>query len=160
MMSMGSAGALLVSALGIAPLVLSAFQALRWERDSLAQGQAVLLAQDLSHRLHLNAGGASHYQLTWGQQPGARSCRDAPCARGDWAQADLSEWRSHVGQVLPDGDAWLQGVAGSPPASGWCWPGPPTQGVMQVSAPMPLCPAPRANAANCGCWPLESTPCC
>lgn len=116
MMSMGSAGALLVSALGIAPLVLSAFQALRWERDSLAQGQAVLLAQDLSHRLHLNAGGASHYQLTWGQQPGARSCRDAPCARGDWAQADLSEWRSHVGQVLPDGDAWLQGVAGSPPS--------------------------------------------
>ncbi|MEY3912441.1 MAG: hypothetical protein RL509_485, partial [Pseudomonadota bacterium] len=43
MMSMGSGMALLLSALGIAPLMLSAVQALRWERDSLAQGQAVLL---------------------------------------------------------------------------------------------------------------------
>ena len=110
MMSMGSGMALLLSALGIAPLMLSAVQALRWERDSLAQGQAVLLAQDLSHRLHLNAIGARHYQLGWGQQPQALNCRDAPCSRDDWAQTDLSQWRSSVGQVLPDGDAWVQGV--------------------------------------------------
>lgn len=113
MMSMGSVSAWLVSALGIAPLMLSAFQALRWERDSLAQGQAVLLAQDLSHRLQLNAAGAPHYQLTWGQQPTALDCRDAPCSRADWAQADLAQWRSHVGLALPEGDAWLQAAAGS-----------------------------------------------
>ena len=116
MMSMGSGMALLLSALGIAPLMLSAVQALRWERDSLAQGQAVLLAQDLSHRLHLNAIGARHYQLSWGQQPQALNCRDAPCSCGDWAQADLSQWRSYVGQVLPDGDAWVQGVDESNPS--------------------------------------------
>lgn len=116
MMSMGTASVLLVSALGIAPLMLSAFQALRWERDSLAQGQAVLLAQDLSHRLHLNAAGAAHYQLAWNQQPGALGCRDSPCSRADWAQADLSQWRSQVGQLLPEGDAWLQGTAGTNPS--------------------------------------------
>jgi hypothetical protein len=113
MMSMGSASVLLASALGVVPLMLSALQALRWERDSLAQGQAVLLAQDLSHRLHLNAAGAPHYLLAWGQTPAALSCRETPCSRADWAQADLLEWRSQVGLLLPEGDVWLQGAAGN-----------------------------------------------
>lgn len=115
MMSIGAASTLLLSCLGLAPLMLSAAQALRWERDSLAQGQSVLLAQDLSHRLHLNAMAALSYQLTWGQQPPAVNCRNTPCSRVDWAQADLSQWRTQVGQVLPEGDAWLQGVAGTSP---------------------------------------------
>jgi Tfp pilus assembly protein PilV len=108
MMSVWAAAALLVSGLGIAPLALSAAQALRWERDSLARGQAVLLAQDLAHRLHLNPGASTPYQLSWGQQPSAPACRDAPCSRTDWALADLTQWRTQVTQQLPGGDAWLQ----------------------------------------------------
>jgi hypothetical protein len=78
------------------------------ERDSLARGDAVLLAQDLAHRLHLNASAAAQYQLDWGQQPTASTCQDKACSRTDWAQADLSQWRAQVSRVLPEGDAWLQ----------------------------------------------------
>lgn len=117
MMSLWSGAALWICALGVTPLMLSASQALRWERDSLARGQAVLLAQDLAHRLHLNASAAAQYELSWGQQPAALSCRDRPCSRTDWAQADLSQWRTRLAQALPDGDAWLR--AGSSDTPRW-----------------------------------------
>jgi hypothetical protein len=114
MMSLGAGMALWVCALGIAPLMLSASQALRWERDSLNRGQAVLLAQDLAHRLHLNASAASQYQLNWGQQPTSLSCREQPCSRNEWAQSDLAQWRAQLAQILPDGDTWLQTSGGGP----------------------------------------------
>jgi Tfp pilus assembly protein PilV len=109
MMSIWAGGALLVCGGGLVPLVLSAAQALQWERDSLARGQAVLLAQDLSHRLHLNASTPDPYQLAWGQTPPSLSCRDRPCSRTEWAQSDLAIWRAQLTTLLPDGDAWLQG---------------------------------------------------
>jgi Tfp pilus assembly protein PilV len=108
MMSLWAGSALLVCGVGIAPLALSAAQALRGERDSLARGLAVLLTQDLAHRLHLNASAATQYQLVWGQQPTASSCQSQACSRTAWAQADLAQWRAQVAQQLPDGDAWMQ----------------------------------------------------
>lgn len=153
MMSIWSASALLVSGLGLAPLMLSASQALRWERDSLARGQAVLLAQDLSHRLHLNAVAAPLYQLAWGQQPAVLSCRDTACSRASWAQADLSQWRTQVGQTLPEGDAWLQGTAGAAPTR-WlvlAWSS-DAGGDVSLGAPLPVsCP----DGKRCVAWVLH-----
>ena len=145
MMSVWATTALLVCGLAIAPLMLSASQALHQQRDSGARGQAVLLAQDLAHRLHLNASAAAQYQLAWGQVPAAlaSACRERACSRADWAQADMSQWRAQLTQTLPDGDAWLQSaedadacrwlvlawssdVVDEPPSSGWpvtCPPG-------------------------------------
>ena len=108
MMAPWSALSLLLCALGLAPLVLSASQALRHERDSLALAQATFLASDMAHRLHLNAWAAPHYQLNWGQMPLAPQCLDTPCTRANWAASDLAHWRQRVGLELPEGDAWLQ----------------------------------------------------
>jgi hypothetical protein len=99
--------ALLLGTLGLSPLVLSAAQAVRLERDSLALGQATWLAADLAARLHLNAVSAPLYQLDWGQMPASPNCLDAPCSRADWATSDLAHWRQRVEAELPDGDAWL-----------------------------------------------------
>jgi Tfp pilus assembly protein PilV len=153
MMSGWSASALLLSGLGIAPLVLSASQALRWERDSLARGQAVLLAQDLSHRLHLNAVAASRYQLAWGEQPATLTCRDAPCSRDNWARADLSQWRTQVGQVLPQGDAWLQGANTALPAR-WLVLAWSSDASADASPIIPL-PVPCPEGKRCLIWVLN-----
>jgi len=118
MMSLWSAWALLLCGLGVAPLAWSASQALRAERDSLARGMAVLLAQDMAHRLHLNTAAAAQYQLAWGQVPATSSCQDRPCSRTDWALADLTQWRLQVAQMLPQGDAWLQ-ASGAGQSSRW-----------------------------------------
>jgi type IV pilus assembly protein PilV len=122
MMSLWASSALLVCGLGIVPLMLSASQALRSQRDSLALGQAVLLAQDLAHRLQLNASAATQYQLDWGGHASSTTnstpCQDRPCSRAEWAQADVTQWRAQVGQTLPDADAWLQ-ATGSEDASRW-----------------------------------------
>jgi Tfp pilus assembly protein PilV len=117
MMSWWASSALMVCGLGIVPLMLSASQALRSQRDSLALGQAVLLAQDLAHRLHLNASAATQYQLDWGINASSSTlnstpCHDRPCSRAEWAQADLTQWRTQVTQTLPDADAWLQATGG------------------------------------------------
>ena len=108
MMTPWAALSWLLCALGLAPLVLSAAQALRHERDSLALAQATFLATDMANRLHLNAWAAPHYQLSWGQTPLAPQCLDSPCTRADWAASDLAHWRQRVGLELPEGDAWLQ----------------------------------------------------
>ena len=86
MMSIWSASALLVSGLGLAPLMLSASQALRWERDSLARGQAVLLAQDLSHRLHLNAVAAVGHRVFAGELGTSRPVAVAHAGGSDAAR--------------------------------------------------------------------------
>ena len=122
MMSLWASSALLVCGLGIAPLMLSASQALRSQRDSLALGQAVLLAQDLAHRLHLNASAATQYQLDWGGHASSTTnttpCHDRPCSPAEWAQADVTQWRAQVALMLPDADAWLQSTGGED-ASRW-----------------------------------------
>lgn len=107
-MTLWAVFAVLLCALGLGPLLLSAAQSLRLERDSLSLGQAVFLAQDLSERLHLNAIASDRYRLDWGQLPTGPGCREAACSRTDWAAADLAQWRGRVQRELPDADAWLQ----------------------------------------------------
>lgn len=157
MMSVWAGAALLVCGLGIAPLALSASQALRWERDSLARGSAVLLAQDLAHRLHLNASAAAQYRLDWGQQPTASSCQDRACTRADWALADLSQWRAQVARILPEGDAWLQ-ASGEGDTVRWlvlAWTSPATP-VSSTIAPTPTLPVPCPNRKRCLCVVLSA----
>ena len=152
MMSLWSGFTLLVCAAGIVPLMHSASQALRWERDSLAQGQAVLLAQDLAHRLHLNAAAAAQYRLDWGQQPNTPACRDRPCSRADWAQADLSQWRAYVSQTLPDGDAWLQ-ASGAGTGNPWLVLAWPSESLNDTSTASRL-PVPCPERKRCQAWVL------
>lgn len=153
MMSLWATSALWVCGLGMAPLVLGASQALRWELDSLARGQAVLLAQDLSHRLHLNAASARSYQLGWGQQPTSPECRHAPCSRSEWAQADLAAWRGQVAQQLPDGDAWLQASAEAEPTRWLVLAWSSQAGGEAISTPRPPVSCPEGK--RCQAWILS-----
>ena len=120
----GRGFALLDAALALA-LLSGAALALLWlgqqhllaQRQQLARDSALLLAQDLVERIHLNAAQVSAYAQGWSAvAASAPDCQRNACSRSDLARWDVQQWRERVRSELPQGDASVF-AASAPP--GW-----------------------------------------
>ena len=121
----GQGFALLDAALALALLSGGAL-ALLWlgqqhlitQRQQLARETAMLLAQDLVERIHLNATQAPRYAQAWSTVAApAADCQRSACTRIELAAWDVQQWRQRVRTELPQGDASV--FAASSPLGWW-----------------------------------------
>ena len=80
------------------------------QRQQLLQSTAMLLAQDLSERMFVNAHQTALYARTWQSQTpiSASDCTQQLCTASALAAWDLQQWLDLVRKQLPQGDAQIQ----------------------------------------------------
>ena len=80
------------------------------QRQPLLQSTAMLLAQDLSERMFVNAHQTALYARTWQSQTpiSASDCTQQLCTATALAAWDLQQWLDLVRKQLPQGDAQIQ----------------------------------------------------
>ena len=93
-------------------------QHLLTQRQQLARETALVLAQDLVERIHLNATQVQGYAHGWSAEMTATAdCQRSACSRSELTGWDLRQWRQRVSTELPQGDASV--FAASSPDGWW-----------------------------------------
>ena len=88
------------------------------QRQQLARETALVLAQDLVERIHLNATQVQAYAQSWSARvANAPDCQRSACNRSELALWDVQQWRQRVSTELPQGDASV--FAASSPEGWW-----------------------------------------
>lgn len=102
---------------GVLALLWLGQQHLLTQRQQLARETAILLAQDLVERIHLNATQVSRYAQAWSAMTtAAADCQRSACTRTELADWDVQQWRQRVRTELAQGDA---SVFAASSAQGW-----------------------------------------
>ena len=88
------------------------------QRQQLARETAMLLAQDLVERIHLNPTQVQGYAQGWSSAAAATTdCQRNACSRSELANWDLQQWRQRIATELPQGDASV--FAANAPEGWW-----------------------------------------
>ncbi len=94
-----------IGLLGLAGLQLTG---LRYNHSAYLRSQATLLASDIIDRMRVNRDQALYgaYDIDFGDYSSSITCAtvNADCSPADLAQADLSEWKQNLQDLLPSGD--------------------------------------------------------
>jgi len=101
-----------IGLLGLAGLQLNG---LRSNHSAYLRSQATLLTLDIADRMRANRTSAvsGNYDIDIGDVPAAATCTGtgANCAPSTLAGADLSQWKNHLSDSLPQGDGAIARVA-------------------------------------------------
>lgn len=91
-------------------------QALQQQRQQIVQASAMNLAQDLSERMFVNPHPTALYARDWSAATplSATDCTQFACATTDLAIWDMQQWLAQVKKQLPQGDARVESLSGTP----------------------------------------------
>src|SRR5690606_4419009 len=102
---------LLVLALGLLAMARLQVGNLAESRHTNARAMAIQLAADLKERMQANAAALSAdpslnpYLVGFGVAGASSACDTGACTASAMATRDLSDWKSQLAALLPDGDA-------------------------------------------------------
>ncbi len=107
--------ALVVLAFGVLGLLWMHQQALVQQRQQLMRSVAIGIADDLAERMRLNAPQSAMYAKAWGNAPASSAdCTSTTCTRQELAAWDLQQLQLTLESQLPEGDAAVFALSGSP----------------------------------------------
>jgi len=111
--------ALVVLAFGALGLLWMHQQALAQQRQQLMRSVAIGIADDLGERMRLNALQSAMYAKTWGNSnngitTAAPDCTATACTRQELAAWDLLQLKLTLQSQLPEGDATVFALTGTP----------------------------------------------
>lgn len=111
--------ALVVLALGVLGLLWMHQQALVQQRQQLMRSVAIGIADDLAERMRMNSPQSAMYAKTWGNSSNgittaAPDCTATACTRQELAAWDLQQLQLTLQSQLPEGDAAVFALSGSP----------------------------------------------
>jgi type IV pilus assembly protein PilV len=111
--------ALVVLAFGVLGLLWMHQQALVQQRQQLMRSVAIGIADDLAERMRMNSPQSAMYAKTWanssnGITTAAPDCTTTACTRQELAAWDLQQLQLTLQSQLPEGDAAVFALSGSP----------------------------------------------
>ena len=107
--------ALVVLAFGVLGLLWIHQQALVQQRQQLMRSVAIGIADDLAERMRLNAPQSAMYAKAWGNAPASSAdCTATACTRQELAAWDLQQLQLTLQSQLPEGDAAVFTLTGTP----------------------------------------------
>jgi len=97
--------ALLVLSVGLLGVSKMLENSVHYSGTALVRSQAANLAYDLADKIRANKDEAQAYAVGLEDQfDSAPDCMLAPCSGAQMAQSDLSEWKTTLDRLLPEGE--------------------------------------------------------